>query len=271
MLTFVRTRLGKLVLGLMVVGVAAGGAIAATSLTAGASPPPVDHFLCYLSTSTATPVLGFKPVPVRLVNQFAPNGFVPRVDPVDFHCNPAQKIVGTHVTRITNPNAHLLCWHLTVTQPSRIVRVRNQFGTGVLQTSSPTQLCLPSWKSLTGPPKQPTVAPPGLSHFTCYPVAYVPGTAPFKPPAGVRVRDQFSPAPVTVTVGPPKLLCLPTTKITAKATYPMVNSALHLLCFQVSPTPTKNPVYDQNQFGTGKVNIQHTSLLCLPSTKQVLH
>jgi hypothetical protein len=49
-----------------------------------------------------------------------------------------------------------------------------------------------------------------------------------------------------------------------------VNARTHLLCFGVSPTPRKSPVFDKNQFGQGKVNILETRLLCLPSTKVVV-
>jgi hypothetical protein len=31
-----------------------------------------------------------------------------------------------------------------------------------------------------------------------------------------------------------------------------------------------NPVYDQNQFGSGKVKILKTKTLCLPSTKTIV-
>jgi hypothetical protein len=90
-------------------------------------------------------------------------------------------------------------------------------------------------------------------------------------PAAVGVKDQFSQAQVTVKVGNPALLCLPSTKIlpTGKS-FAAVNTVLHLLCFTVSPTPIKNPVFDQNQFGTGKLQIARTNYLCLPSLKKVV-
>jgi hypothetical protein len=42
------------------------------------------------------------------------------------------------------------------------------------------------------------------------------------------------------------------------------------LCFAVSATPRRKLVYDQNQFGAGKLNIAKTQLLCVPSTKTVI-
>jgi hypothetical protein len=44
---------------------------------------------------------------------------------------------------------------------------------------------------------------------------------------------------------------------------------MHLLCFPVSPTPI-HPAWDENQFGTAKVNILHTQWLCPPSTKTIV-
>ncbi len=269
-----RSSVRKFVFPVAVVVIAAAGVLSAASLTGAATPPPVDHFLCYSAKSVPTAAgPSFKvPTGVRLVNQFAPNGIVPRIATVDLHCNPAQKTVSTHVSKITNPNAHLLCWKIVApTQPARTVQVTNQFGTARLKTGAATQVCLPTWKSLTGPPNRPTPAPPRLSHFTCYTVSYIPGAGTFKVPASVQVKDQFAGAQVNVKVGNPVLLCLPTTKIlpTGKA-FNAVNTIAHLLCFTVSPTPIKNPVFDQNQFGTGKVQIQHTTFLCLPSTKKVV-
>jgi hypothetical protein len=274
MFRFLRTRLGKVLVGVVVVALGGAGALVATELTAGgATSTVVDHFLCYSATSTPNAAgVGFKvPSGVRLINQFSPNGFVPKIGAVDLHCNPAQKTVPTHLTRVTNPNAHLLCWRMSTTQPSVTVVVSNQFGKATLKTGAGIQVCLPSWKSLTGPPKNRLVAPPGLSHFTCYTVTYLPGSSAFRPPSSVLVKDQFSPRPVPVKVGAPVLLCLPTTKILASGVAsPMQNPTVHLLCFAVSQTPKKNPVYDQNQFGAGAVNILRTSLLCLPSTKIVI-
>jgi len=276
MVGFTRATLGKVMSGVMVMGLVAGGALAASALNAGAANPAiVDHFLCYAATSPPTAAApGFKvPAGLRLIDQFAPNGFLPKVGAVDLHCNPAQKTVLTSVTRVTNPSAHLLCWGISATtaQPAETVVVTNQFGKATLKVSAPNQLCLPTWKSLTGPPATKTPAPPALSHFTCYPVALLPGTAGFQPPSSVTVRDQFSPKPVPVKVGAPLLLCLPTTKILPTgASFRSVNDRTHLLCFAVSPTPKKTPVFDKNQFGQGKVNVLKTRLLCLPSTKVVV-
>jgi len=166
------------------------------------SPPPpptapvVDHFLCYAGRrATALGGPGFDvPAGVGLVNQFNPPGFKPKIGALDVHCNPVEKLVGSNYTFVTNPDAHLLCWNITAKkQPTFTVQVSNQFGTALLKTGAATQLCLPSWTSLSGPPNatrdgQP-VAPPRLSHFACYAVSYVRGTSPFKAPGPVQLQD----------------------------------------------------------------------------------
>ena len=270
---------------------ALGAAIAAASTVglaqAAASPAahhgpaqvqPLDHFLCYTTVATSAST-GFKPVKgTRLVNQFTPNGIVPVIGKkAVLHCNPAFKYInGRLVSEPANPESHLLCLPLSKVpeQPTFTVHVTNQFGAGNLVATQPTRFCLPTWKSLTGPPVEPTPDPPNLYHFTCYPVTYAAGSTKFKPPGKVSVSDEFDPAgaaPVPVTIGGPKLLCLPTTKILPSGqSYPADLQGLHLLCFTVSKTPVISPVYDLNQFGESAVGIEATKYLCLPSEKTVI-
>ncbi len=265
----------RLALAGAVVLLGAGG-IAAGVATASASPrvtapPPVDHQLCYTASGP-----NFKiPAGVRLIDQFSPNGFVPAiVNPAVVHCNPVMKILPTgQVFKITNPNAHLACFNIKppAAQPTPTVQVTNQFGTGTLIPSQPNLLCVPSWKSLTGPPGKTPRTPPRLNHFTCYPVKLAPGTPPYSPPP-VMLQDEFAKAPVNATVNPvPSELCLPTEKILASGkVFPIINPTLHLLCFPVTPTPIIPKVWDENQFGTSVVHIRATNWLCVPSTKKVI-
>jgi hypothetical protein len=246
---------------------ALGGAALVGGMTAApaAAQTEANHYLCYAATATR----GFHVPPgIRLVNSLAPNGFVPRISAANLHCNPALKVVPTAEFPIVNPTWHFLGWPLTATQPSATVTANNQFGTATLVTKSPTELLVPSWKSLTGKPNQTPNAPPGEDHYTCYPVTYLPGTAPFHPPAPVMVNDEFSAgALTTVKVGTPTVLCVPTEKILPTGVaFPINNPSLNYVCFKVSPTPIINPVWDQNQFGQGKVTILKTKTLCLPTT-----
>jgi hypothetical protein len=230
---------------------------------------PLDHFLCYSSRPSSGATFQV-PGTVQLTNDFSPNGFVPKIGEVDFDCNPVQKTVPTGVTKVTNPSAHLVCWHLSAPSSNKTVVVTNQFGRATLKTGGTAQVCLPSWQQVGSPPNNPSSTPSGLSHFTCYSASYAPHGGSFKPPKSVTVKDEFSNQPVKVKVGAPKLLCLPTAKTVNGVTYPELNPLAQLMCLAVTPTPTKNPVYDQNQFGTGKVQVTKTGTLCLPSTKLVV-
>lgn len=149
--------------------------------------------------------------------------------------------------------------------------VANQFGTSALVTGQPNALCLPSWKSLKCPPQQKVSQPPGLSHFTCYPVSVVPGTPGYKIPSGISLQDEFAPKPVGVKVSVvPQELCLPTEKVVAAGTFKILNPLMHLLCFSVSRTPVRPTVWDENQFGTSALRIVKAHWLCLPSLKRIV-
>jgi hypothetical protein len=258
------------------------GCCLAVVIVAGASAtatgaPPVDHQLCYSASGTFNVPKG-----VALIDQFSPNGFVPTIsNNAVLHCNPVIKTVKTasgqtRVFKVTNPAAHLACFGIAseAQQPTPKVTVTNQFGTALLQPKQPNLLCVPSWKSLTGPPDKKPTTPPNLSHFTCYPVAVLKGG--YRPPAAIALRDEFAGKPVSVKVGRvPQELCLPTEKVVPNAVgggvqdYPIINKTLHLLCFGGIKTPIKNPVYDENQFGTSKVAIRASKWLCLPSIKKL--
>jgi hypothetical protein len=256
----------KIGLAAAVVMAATAGAVAGV---AAASPPSaaaaaaIDHQLCYNAKGAFKP-----PPPVMLANQFST--FMPAIGTFAVHCNPVVKTTPTGTFGINNPNAHLACWSITEpTQPAHVVQVANQFGTGILATGQPNFLCLPTWKSLTGPPKMKPNQPPGLSHFTCYPVSEQGGS--YKPPA-LMLQDEFALKPVPAKVNPvPQELCLPTQKtvLTTGKVYKIINPVMHLLCFAVSSTP-RRPAWDENQFGTSKVSILPTKWLCLPSTKKII-
>lgn len=244
-------------------GLIVGGLTATTSF-AGAQTPAPQHYLCYTAAAKA----GFKvPKGIRLVNSLTPNGFVPTFGAANLHCNPTVKIVPGAEYEITSPTWHFLAWQITTKQPSVTLTATNQFGTATLLAKSPTEFFVPSWKSLTGLPNEPTSAPAGEDHYTCYPVSYVKGASEFSPPSPVMVQDEFAQAAVNVKVGKPETLCVPTKKILPSGTsFPINNPNLNYVCFKVSKTPIINPVYDQNQFGQGPVAIKATKTLCLPTT-----
>jgi hypothetical protein len=233
--------------------------------------PPTDHQLCYLAAAAGPGITLPPPGSVTLKDQFGT--FKPTLSRAGQHCNPVKKIMpGGHVSPITNPSAHLLCWKITTgTTKQPPVTVSNQFGAATLSLGNASQLCLPTWKSLTAPPHKTPSQPPGLSHYTCYPVQQV--TSGGYKAAQPKLQDEFAAHPVQVSVTfKPAQLCVPTTKTVVTKTgtkvYNIVTGAAELLCFPVSQTPRKTPVYDQDQFtGPGvPMTIERTLTLCLPST-----
>src|SRR5499427_3867247 len=132
----------KLVMAAAVVVLGAGtvASIAAASPHRVAKSPPVDHQLCYGVSATGSKI----PSGVVLKNQFSPNGFKPKITKAVAHCNPvAKKLPSGKVFKITNPNAHLLCYQITESQqPTPNVVVTNQFGSAKLTPGQPNLLCL---------------------------------------------------------------------------------------------------------------------------------
>jgi hypothetical protein len=244
----------------------------------------LDHFTCYISTAAksaaGTQTFG-QPSAVELFNQFSPQGLWSAVGNVAFHCNPVVKTANGVVTPITNPNAHLLCFTTpkvpaaaVVTAPTYKVSVSNQFGSAELDTGQPVLLCLPTWKSMTGPPNQVQVQPPGLSHFLCYTATVDPNSPTTFTPPPITLQDQFMPKPVKATVLTPNLLCLPTSKDLSPLAGPTSTTNFngpHLVCFTLKVGAVRaRTVFDQNQFGTGEVATKKLTELCVPSTKQVV-
>jgi hypothetical protein len=271
-------------LGVVAVAATAFAVALPSAHGAGSGPTDVDHFLCYASSAVSTaaaPQFPQKPVAVELQNQFVPAGTFVALAGLNLHCNPVQKTTPDGVvTPINNPAAHLACWAIK-TNPfgtvavSHTVVVTNQFGQGQLVTGPPRSLCLPSFKDDVNNPPQfpPEIQPPDLDHFTCYPVAYPSATVPhFKPPAPVLLQDQFG--QWSVTVGAPRLLCVPTQKTVDPAVpgQPVLHPEAHLLCFGGSVTPTfvARTLFDKNQFGIGQVNVKRTFALCVPSFKDII-
>ena len=258
--------------GVCLIVVAAPGAFSTGTARGSASstPPPVDHQLCYAAAGVFQIPAG---VPIRIIDQFNPNGYIAQVSGKSgLLCNPVKKMLPTgKIFGVTNPRAHLVCFPETTakSQPTPPVVVTNQFGKAVLQpVQKPNSLCVPSWKSLTGPPNIKPTTPPGLNHFSCYAVKVLSGG--YKVPGGIKLQDEFTKTGVQVDINPiPVELCLPAEKIIGKQVFPMINPVKHLLCFPVSKTPTVNPVWAENQFGTSKMNVIVTKRLCVPSTKKI--
>lgn len=251
-----------LIVGSLVLSQTSSSASARSTIT-------LDHFLCYNATAS-----GFKvPKGVRLADALQPTLFAPMIGKVSTHCNPAIKEVPTAAFKLTRPKAHLLCWTIAYPNfPQTNVSLTNQFGQGAMTALPPTKLCLPTWKSLTGPPKGGTKQPAGLDHFTCYPLTQIAGAYAFHAPSFVKVEDEFSyPKFVTVKIGIANLLCMPTDKVVNHVVYKTQSpSDKALMCFPEQLTPIRKIVFDLNQFGTGRVfSNDLKERLCLPTTVKV--
>jgi len=249
-----------------------GPAVASGSGPAVASSTKItlDHFLCYKATAK-----GFKvPKNLQLMNQLQPIKFRPKVGATSALCNPANKQVasaagGSLTTYLAvHPRSHLQCWAISYPYKPVSQVLINQFGQGQMTVHAPTSLCLPSWKSLTGPPTTKLIEPTNLDHFTCYPLTPIVGAYGFKAPAIVKVEDEFSfPKYTTVKVGIGNFLCVPTWKFVGTTVYkPQGANDKSLMCFPVSPTPVKKIVWTKNQFGRGTVYpTAKGEELCLPT------
>jgi hypothetical protein len=263
--TPIRAGLAAAVAVLAAAGAVAGVTTASASSAShpAAAAPAIDHQLCYTASAT-----GFKiPAGVQLENQFSPAAFPVKIGAVALHCNPVAKTLPTgKIFPINFPNDHLLCWQITEpAQPAPSVVASNQFGTAQLFLGQPNLLCLPSWKSLTGPPVEKTAAPPGLGHFACYPVQDVSGV--YNPPP-LMLQDEFDPnGPIPAQIKQvPSELCVPTEKIVNGRVYKIIKPTWNLLCYAVSQMPVISPVFDKNQFGSKPVKILQASTLCPPTT-----
>jgi len=234
--------------------------------SAGTTPPPLDHFLCYTA-----PSVGFQPNANLLIkNAIQPAYFPPKILGVGTHCNPANKSVPVALFPAKNPLAHLYCWNIAYAAKPVRVNLSNQFGKAVMTTGpSPSKLCLPSWKSNIGPPNMAVNQPPRLDHFTCYPLVVVAGAYGFRFPSFVKAEDEFNaPNYTALKLGVANQLCVPTFKMAAGVVYaPQSANDLSLVCYPSSPTPYWKLIWDQNQFGTGRVTPNpRLEEFCVPTT-----
>jgi hypothetical protein len=242
------------------------GAKPSSARRAAASQPagPLDHYTCYPVTST-TP---FTSVTVGLRDQFDTAGAGPRatqVLAVQSLCAPTSKTVaGQPPTPVNNPEAHLVCHTIKDVsgQPfvPHTVRVFNQFSPtagAVLKVTAISTLCLPSLKSLQGPP---TGSPPQISHYKCYAVSQ---TSPrFVPRTDVSLSDQFGTShPVVFS---PIRLCNPVEKTVGGTVYPIITQE-HLVCY-----PIKIRAFILQQLASLTLLDKMGRTLCLPSQKTII-
>jgi hypothetical protein len=132
---------------------AAGGA---TTVDGAVGALPGDHYLCYIVDKKIAPLS------VALKDQFGT--YQARVIAITRLCNPVQKMYQGKTTEVRNPRLHYVCYRVETQQTTRMVMVKNQFGTDRFPVKGPTELCLPSLKQIvptnpTGGTTNPTGAP----------------------------------------------------------------------------------------------------------------
>jgi hypothetical protein len=208
----------------------------------------LDHFRCYK-------VVGGKaPGPVLVQDQFDPTLVDALLGPATRLCAPVSKNEG----RVSNSEAHLVCYAAeSPTAPHRLL-IANQFGNADVSTAVVVEVCVPSEKRIVPPP------PPKLSHFKCYTVK---AKGPF---AKVFLTDQFG--ATDAVVRKPELLCNPADKEFAGVVTPRQNPEAHLKCYDIRDT-TK-PIKDRrvevkNQFGSQILAVDGAERLCVPSSKSL--
>lgn len=105
--------------------------------------------------------------------------------------------------------------------------------------------------------------PPGVNptHFLCYRVSQA---APLKPPAAVKLADQFG--GLGTKIGSAMFMCTPVSKNGEE----LKDKTTHLTCYQVSAKNAGKKVKVTHQLGSQILTVGGSVTLCLPSTKEVL-
>lgn len=105
---------------------------------------------------------------------------------------------------------------------------------------------------------------PKGNHYLCYPVKDVSFKA-----RDVVLIDQFGKWKATLVR--PVQLCTPAVKRVEKTEYPVIDSKLHMVCYEVKMESKKTPpVQTADQFGTLKFQAYPANIVCLPAGKTVL-
>src|SRR5215213_2972872 len=116
---------------------AATTALTFTAAQAQANPPGIrlDHYHCY----RVSPVTRFRPLRVRLVDQFG--RLQPTVVREQLLCAPVEK----NGERVKDKEDHLVCYSVTGGRDAnKRVEIVNQFGKAVLQVGGTVTFCVPS-------------------------------------------------------------------------------------------------------------------------------
>jgi hypothetical protein len=105
--------------------------------------------------------------------------------------------------------------------------------------------------------------PPGVNpaHYLCYRVSQA---APLKPPAAVKLSDQFGAS--GSKIGSALFLCTPVSKNGEE----VKDKTTHLVCYSVAAKNANKKVKIATQLGTQILKVGGSVTLCLPATKEVI-
>lgn len=223
-----------------------------------------DHFLCYTAATTKrtprfTPVLG-----VSLVDEIAVR--TADVDKPTLLCTPADK--NGEDPSATDHTDHLTAYQFESAKAPALTNltVANQFGSLLIDVSSPGRLLVPTAKSLVEPPATPS--DPTIDHFECYKAKTSKGAPKFVKITGATVDDQLG--NYIVDLSKPTQLCNPVNKQNENPgaeTHPG-----HLMCYKAKLT-SGQPRFQQvaslfvaDQFGNQTLDAKKIAEVCVPST-----
>jgi hypothetical protein len=217
-----------------------------------------NHYQCYKAEHEP-----IEPLPVKLADQFNPQGWEDRIIAMPFLCNPVDK----NGEGIFDVERHLACYTLVrqqEPQTNRHVLVTDQFGKHELVVKQAQTLCVPSRKgfAVEPPPEpQPRVDVRG-NHYTCYSVD-VRGER-FEP-GQVALKDQFG--GTEAVVAEEDSLCTPAEKNGEE----IEDKEAHLLCYRLEKGAEGDwTVFASNQFGGVFLRAYAAVYLCVPAKKEVL-
>ena len=224
----------------------------------------LDHFTCY-RTGTVKRTPKFQRVsPVGLVDRFRQSDV--EVKKPKFICTPTSKN-GEDPTAPTHEQ-HLLDYDIrpaTKFTKQTGILIADQFGTLSLDVNKPLGLKVPTAKSLTAPPAEPSS--PLIDHFQCYGVKVSSDTPSFASQS-VTIQDQFG--AFTATLKRPRRLCVPVNK--RNESPGAENHPDDLLCYSLRQTSeprfTKvTPLFVNNQFGPLTIDARRPRELCVPAVR----
>jgi hypothetical protein len=119
---------------------------------------------------------------------------------------------------------------------------------------------------LVGGAPAPAAPPSDENHFRCYIVSQQTPQAA----ETITLDDQFTTAPVTVTVGEPVMVCAPTAKTVGGETFPIEDEEEHFVLYNAPDVAAPRSVVVTDQFGEGVTwEVTTPKYVLVPTAKTV--